>query len=248
MSSARWLTGRTYEIISGMDARFAGIAEMTEAPPVAVVIDVMRAFTVTAWAFARGAEKIVLAGSLEEALALKASHPDWTTLKDGSPAPGFDLVNSPGLLASIDLTGRTVVQKTTNGTVGVHAAKGASPLLCASFVVAGATAALLRERGDEEVAFVVTGGNGRAEEDLACAQYIAGRATGADPDVAEFLGRAAGSRAAADLTAGVRRGLPGLHADDVALCLEADRFPFAMVVTEEEGLLVLRPDPVGPPG
>lgn len=68
-----------------------------------------------------------------------------------------------------------------------------------------------------------------------------GRADGAETDAAGFLGGAAGSRAAADLAAGVRRGLPGLHADDVALCLEVDRFPFAMVVTLEDPLVVLRP-------
>jgi len=33
----------------------------------------------------------------------------------------------------------------------------------------------------------------------------------------------------------------GVHADDVALCLEADRFPFAMVATLEGPLMVLRP-------
>ncbi|MET0495926.1 MAG: 2-phosphosulfolactate phosphatase [Actinoplanes sp.] len=224
-----------------MEARFAGIAETTDVPAVAVVIDVMRAFTVTAWAFAQGAEKIVLAGSLEEARALKATHPDWVTLKDGPPAPGFDMVNSPALLRSADLAGRTVVQKTTNGTVGVHAAKGASLLLCASFVVAGATAQLLRARGDDLVTYVVTGGQGRAEEDLACAQFIAQRAAGEQADPAGFLGRAAGSRAAADLADGARRGAPGVHADDVALCLEADRFPFAMVAALEGPLVVLRP-------
>ena len=218
---------------------------MTEVPSVAVVIDVMRAFTVTAWAFAQGAEKIVLAGSLEEALALKAGNPEWLTLKDGPPAPGFDMVNSPGLLQSTDLAGRTVVQKTTNGTVGVHAAKGASLLLCGSFVVAEATAQLLQARGGDDVTFVVTGDHGRADEDVACAQYIARRAVGAETDAAEFLGRAAGSRAATDLADGVRRGLPGLHADDVALCLEVDRFPFAMAVTLEDPLVVLRPCRIG---
>ncbi|MGQ4441462.1 2-phosphosulfolactate phosphatase, partial [Streptomyces violaceoruber] len=40
-----------------MDTRFVGIPEVGEAPAVAVVVDVMRAFTVAAWAFARGAEK-----------------------------------------------------------------------------------------------------------------------------------------------------------------------------------------------
>lgn len=231
-----------------MGARFVGTAEVTEVPAVAVVIDVMRAFTVTAWAFARGAEKVVLAGSLEEALALKAGHPDWFTLKDGPPAPGFVMVNSPGLLKSIDLSGRTVVQKTTNGTVGVHAAQGASPLLCASFVVAEATARFLRAQGSDEVTFVVTGDHGRADEDVACAQYIARRAAGVETDAAEFLGRAAASRAAAELTDGVRRGFPGLHADDVALCVEVDRFPFAMVVTQEGAITVLRPRSVGAAG
>lgn len=221
-----------------METRFLGIAELAETPSVAVVVDVMRAFTVAAWAFDRGAEKIVLAESPADALALKARHPDWVALKDGPPAPGFDAVNSPGLLRSLDLGGRTVVQKTTAGTVGALAVKEASLVLCAGFVVAGATARLLRQRGCDAVTFVVTGDEGRAEEDLACAQYIARRADGDGTDATAFLRRAAESRAAAELTEGVRQGS---HPDDVALCLELDRFPFAMVATPEDSLMVLRP-------
>ncbi|GIH60893.1 putative 2-phosphosulfolactate phosphatase [Microbispora siamensis] len=221
-----------------METRFLAIAELVEAPSAAVVVDVMRAFTVAAWAFAQGAEKIVLAKSLDEALALKARHPDWVALKDGPLATGFDTVNSPGVLRSVDLGGRTVVQKTTAGTVGALAVKEASLVLCAGFVVAEATARLLRTRGCGSVTFVVTGDDGRADEDLACAQYIAQRATGAGADAAEFLRRAAESRAAAELTEGVRQGA---HPDDVALCLELDRFPFAMVAALEDSLMVLRP-------
>ncbi|MEU5401008.1 2-phosphosulfolactate phosphatase [Streptomyces sp. NPDC005963] len=221
-----------------MDLRFLGIADLCETPSVAVVVDVMRAFTVAPWVFAQGAEKIVLAGSLDEALALKARNPDWVALKDGPPAPGFDLVNSPGLLRSVELRGRTVVQKTTAGTVGALAVKEASLVLCASFVVAEATARLLRTRKGDDVTFVVTGEDGRADEDLACAQYIAQRATDTGADAAGFLQRAAESRAAAELTEGVRQGA---HPDDVALCLELDRFPFAVVATQEDSLMVLRP-------
>ncbi|MFE5969115.1 2-phosphosulfolactate phosphatase [Streptomyces sp. NPDC056463] len=221
-----------------MDARFLGIKQLADTPSVAVVVDVMRAFTVAAWAFAQGAEKIVLAESLDEALALKARHPDWVALKDGPPAPGFDLVNSPGMLRSVDLGGRTVVQKTTAGTVGALAVKDASLVLCASFVVAEATARVLRTRAGDSVTFVVTGEDGQADEDLACAQYIARRATGEATDPAGFLRRAAESRAAAELTEGVRQGV---HPDDVALCLEADRFPFALVATPEGPLMTLRP-------
>ncbi|MCX4655690.1 2-phosphosulfolactate phosphatase [Streptomyces microflavus] len=221
-----------------METRFVGIAELAEIPSVAVVVDVMRAFTVAAWAFARGAEKIVLAESLDDALALTARHPEWVALKDGPPAPGFALVNSPGLLRSADLGGRTVVQKTTAGTVGALAVKDASLVLCAGFVVAEATAQVLRARGSGSVTFVVTGEDGRADEDLACAQYIAGRATGAGTDAAGFLRRAAASRAATELAEGVRQGV---HPDDIALCLEVDRFPFAMVAALEDSLMVLRP-------
>lgn len=224
--------------MNGMDARFLGIAELAEVPSVAVVVDVMRAFTVAAWAFAQGAEKIVLAESLDGALALKGDHPDWVAIKDGPPAPGFDAVNSPALLRSMDLGGRTVVQKTTAGTVGALAVKDAPLVLCASFVVAEATARLLRTRASDGVTFVVTGEDGRAEEDLACAQYIARRATKARTDATEFLRRAGESRAAADLANGVRQGS---HPDDVALCLEVDRFPFAMVAAQEGSLMVLRP-------
>jgi 2-phosphosulfolactate phosphatase len=222
----------------GMDTRFLGIPELVDVPSVAVVVDVMRAYTVAAWAFGKGAEKIVLAESLDEALALKTRHPDWVALKDGPPAPGFDLVNSPGMLRSVDLGGRTVVQKTTAGTVGALAVKEASLVLCAGFVVAEATARLLRTRGSDSVTFVVTGEDGLADEDLACAQYIARRAIEDGTDAAEFVRRAAESRAAAELAQGVRQGV---HSDDVALCLEVDRFPFAMVATLEDSLMVLRP-------
>lgn len=235
-----------------MDTRFLGIPDLAETPSVAVVVDVMRAYTVAAWAFAQGAEKIVLAESLDDALALKARHPDWVALKDGPAAPGFDAVNSPGLLRSLDLGGRTVVQKTTAGTVGALAVKDASLVLCAAFVVAEATARMLRSRACDDVTFVVTGEDGRADEDLACAQYIARRAdkTGgtetagagaAGAGAAGFLRRAAASRAAAELAQGVRQGV---HPDDVALCLELDRFPFAMVATSEDSLMVLRPHTV----
>lgn len=136
-----------------------------------------------------------------------------------------------------------MVQKTTAGTVGALAVKDARLVLCAGFVVAEATARLLRARGSDRVTFVVTGEDGQADEDLACAQYIAGRADGTATDAAEFLRRGAASRAATELTDGVRQGV---HPDDVELCLELDRFPFAMVATSEGSLMVLRPHAMPP--
>ena len=135
------------------------------------------------------------------------------------------------------------MQKTTAGTVGALAVKEASLVLCASFVVAEATARKLRTRDGDGVTFVVTAEDGQADEDLACAQYIARRSVEAGTDAAGFLRRAADSRAAAELTQGVRQGV---HPDDVALCLELDRFPFAMVAILEASLMVLRPRAMPP--
>jgi 2-phosphosulfolactate phosphatase len=104
-------------------------------------------------------------------------------------------------------------------------------------VVAEATARLVRTRECDGVTFVITGDDGRADEDLACAQYIARRLSEAETDAVDFLRRAGASRAATELTQGVRQGT---HPDDVALCCELDRFDFAMVATSEEALMVLR--------
>ncbi|MCC9309541.1 2-phosphosulfolactate phosphatase [Kitasatospora sp. RB6PN24] len=231
-----------------MSFHFAGIAELAdlaEPPGVAVVVDVLRAFTVAAQAFAQGAARIVPAESLDRALALKERHPGWLALKDGAPAPGFDAVNSPGLLRSTPLAGRTVVQKTTAGTVGALAVRDAGLVLCASFAVADATARLLHGRPSSSVTFVITGDDGTAPEDRACAEYIAHRVADPTADPAPYLHRAARSPAAAELAEGLRRGYRGVHPDDVPLCLRADRYPFAMAAAPEDGLLVLRPRFVG---
>ncbi|MFF7751503.1 2-phosphosulfolactate phosphatase [Streptomyces sp. NPDC007971] len=161
--------------------------------------------------------------------------------QDGAPVPGFDLANSPARLRSLDVRGRTVVRRTTAGTAGAPAVADARLLLCASFVVAGATAAALRRARPDTVTFVVTGDGGRAEEDLACAEYIAARVGSDGVDPAPYLERARRSEAAAQLAEGVRLGWAGVHREDVPMCLEADTFPFAMAAARSDGHLVLRP-------
>ncbi|MEU5312952.1 2-phosphosulfolactate phosphatase [Streptomyces sp. NPDC021562] len=224
-----------------MRSAFTGIHGISATPEVAVVIDVMRAFTVAAGAFAQGAERIVFAETLDEALELKARHPGWLAFQDGPVVPGFDLANSPAQLRSLDVAGRTIVQKTTAGTTGALAAAGARLLLCASFVVAGATAAVLRRARPRTVTFVVTGDDGTAGEDPACAEYIAGCVSDAGLTPDPYVARARNSHGAARLAEGVRLGWEGVHPEDVSLCLEADAYPFAMAAAREDGQLVLRP-------
>lgn len=59
---------------------------------VAVIIDVFRAFTTACQAFHNGAERILPAGTIEEAFVLKARHPDAVTLGERTQVDRFDFV------------------------------------------------------------------------------------------------------------------------------------------------------------
>ena len=221
---------------------YVGLAECEQVRGTAVVIDVLRAFTTAAWALHLGVERIVLTAEIDEALRIKSMLPGALAMKDSKPLEGFELSNSPvELQAASGLARRTIVQRTTHGTVGAWAARAASNLYCASFLVAGATARAIRESRVPEVYFVVTGEGGTAEEDRACAEYIAALAKDPDADAAPYLRRAWGSNVAGMLAQRATDGVPGVHKQDVETCLQADRFDFAMRVTHEQGLLVLRP-------
>lgn len=94
------------------------------------------------------------------------------------------------------------------------------------------------DAGAGSVTFVATGEDGRAAEDLACAEYLDRLLAGDRAAPGPYLHRARTSPAADDLRSGRRRGA---HPTDVELCLEVDRFDFAMKVGIEEGMAVLRP-------
>lgn len=188
-----------------------------------VVVDVMRAFTTAAWAFHLGAGRIVLFAGLEEALAYKAATPGALAFCDGAPKDGFDLFNSPAQLLDLDVAGRSIAQRTTAGTQGAVAASHADLVLCTGFVTAAATARVLVAKNATDVVFVVTGG----DEDLACAEHISCTLAGEDPGNA-YVDRARHSPAASDLLEGVRRGYRGVDATDVDMCLDLDRFDFAL--------------------
>ena len=104
-----------------MESLVAGAARATGA---VVVIDVFRAFTCAAVAFAGGARRIVMADGVERALALKQAGLGEICIGErrGRKPDGFDFPNSPALLEAADLRGRTLIQATSNGTAGLAAA------------------------------------------------------------------------------------------------------------------------------
>jgi 2-phosphosulfolactate phosphatase len=206
-----------------------------------VVIDVLRAFTFEAWAFARGAARMLAADEPDHALHVARTLLPGSLAageRGGRPLEGFDLGNSPLALEGLDVAGRTIVHRTSAGTQGLARTAGAPLVLAASFVTAGATARFLREHGIEEVTFIVTGDSlGRdGDEDLACAELIAARASGDDPDPAPYLARVPTS------DAGRMFGPDGpdwAPPEDLALACEVDRFDFALVAEPADDLGVV---------
>src|SRR6185312_1572762 len=96
---------------------------------VVVVIDVLRAFTVSAYALARGARELLLVRGVEEALTLRdETHPDALLAGEvgGRLIPGFDLNNSPARMQSADVRDRLIIQRTGAGTQGAVNARHAS--------------------------------------------------------------------------------------------------------------------------
>lgn len=207
---------------------------------IAVVIDVVRAFTVAPWCLARGAERLLLAATPAAAVQARRDHfPDALLLKDGRLTPPFDLPNAPGLIARTDLSGRTIIQVTGNGTRGAHLVSAASMVLCASFATAAATARELAA-GEGRALLVSTEG----DEDDALADYLLAllRAPGSEVEPAPYLERVRRSAAGVEcLQRGADTDYPGVDADDLARCLELDTCGHALQAVPDGELLDLRP-------
>jgi 2-phosphosulfolactate phosphatase len=224
-----------------IEIRRATLDTCHEATGAVVVVDVLRAFTTAAYAFDRGAVEICLVSTVAEAFELRDRLPGCLLLGEvnGRPIEGFDLSNSPAATADLDLEGRRLIQRTTAGTQGVVRSTRADPLFVASLSVASATASAVARSAKGTVTFVETGvgHTGGGDEDVACADYIAGLLLGAPPSATEVAERVAGSGHASLFS---HPEFPEFPAADLQCALEIDRFPFSMQVSREDGLLVLR--------
>jgi 2-phosphosulfolactate phosphatase len=214
-----------------------------------VVIDVLRAFTTAAFAFAAGAQEIFLVRTIEEALALRDRVPDSQIMGEfkGLPVPGFDYSNSPADIAGKNLNGRRLIQRTSSGTQGVVLSERADIILPASFVCASATARYLNALDSQQVTLVNSGYRppggqegwpaGLGTEDEACADYIEALLRAETPDEQPYIRRVRESYSGS-IFADPRQ--PEHPAIDLDYCTQVDRFAFAMRVYRQDGLLVMR--------
>jgi 2-phosphosulfolactate phosphatase len=220
--------------------RYTDLGDCHTAQGVVVVIDVLRAFSTAAYAFGRGAKEIILVSTVEEALSLKSTLSPSKAMGEveGLRPEGFEFGNSPTHINEADLSGITMVHRTSAGTQGVVRSQGAEVMLAASFVVANATIRYISQLAAPEVTFVITGKsyNG-GDEDIACAEYLEELLKGNQPDVKPFLKRVLESRDAFPHLNPEQRAFPR---SDLDYCTQNDKFDFAMPITREDGRLIMR--------
>ena len=207
-----------------------------------VIIDVFRAFTTAAFAFQRGARRIVMVDGVATATDLRQQSVGAFCMGEvnGYMPAAFDFPNSPAVLAEANIAGETLIHATTNGTVGLTAADRADRLFAGALVTAEATVEAILA-GRPNVVSLIAMGRGdrrRAVEDELCALYMQSRLEGRRPDVAALRG-AIHSMAPPPNPALLASG--DYHARDRAMALDVGGLPLAIEVRRCGGLLMAEP-------
>nr|BBH93782.1 putative 2-phosphosulfolactate phosphatase [Thermogemmatispora argillosa] len=155
------------------------LPDQAQAGDVYIVIDVIRATTTMTVMLERGARRVLVAESIEQARAGAAAHPGRALCGERNVRriAGFDYGNSPREFAQLDLAGRELILTTTNGTRAFHACPPETIRLAGCFRNAQAvtSAALRLARDHDRNIALVCAGEFRyfALDDAVCAGYLA---------------------------------------------------------------------------
>ena len=203
-----------------------GIEGARQAMGTVVVIDVLRSFSVSAYALAGGARECRLVPTTAEARALAEATPGSVLCaEEGAlPVAGIPISNSPTQIRAADLRDRILVQRSSAGTP-VVAAVAQKFIFAASLVVARATVQACLLTKPTTLTLVASADH---PEDHACALYMEGIVRGTGVNLDELLEPLRKS----ERYQRVKRGeWPGFPPTDLDLALAPDRFSFAMPVS-----------------
>jgi 2-phosphosulfolactate phosphatase len=210
-------------------SRLTGVDGARRARGTVVVIDVLRAFTVSAYALAGGASECLLVATVAEARALQAKMPGSLICaeEEALPVPGIPISNSPTQIRATGLKDRVLIQRSSAGTTVISAVESAEELYAASLVVARATVEACLSRRPKTLTLVASADH---PEDHACATYMEGLMRGEEPDIDLLLQPV---RESERFQRAARGGWPGFPPSDLDLALAPDRFDFAMPATKQ---------------
>ena len=206
-----------------------GLEGAREARGIAVVIDVLRSFTVSAYALAGGARECRLVTTTDEARALATATPGAVLCAEENalPIPGIAISNSPTQIRDTDLKDRILIQRSSAGTQVTAAVRTGVDIFATSLVVARATVQACLLRHPDVLTLIASADY---PEDHACALYMEAIINRHEPDLDQLLEPLKRSERYAHLMSGA---WPGFPPTDLELALQPDRFDFAMPVTRE---------------
>ncbi len=147
-------------------AEFAALKKRDLTETVCVVFDVLRATTTMVTALANGAEAVIPASEIPEALAIRKRQPDVLLAGERNGVRiraeltggvNFDLGNSPREFTRDKVAGKTIVSTTTNGTRALRACTKAKAALACSFANLTVTADFINSLSANEILLVCAG-------------------------------------------------------------------------------------------
>ena len=213
---------------------------------IAVVIDVLRAFSSAAFMMHLGAKEIVLLAEPEAVLRFKSETGALAVGEvGGKMVEGFDLGNSPAHIMAagrVLFAGRTVALRTSAGVTGaVAAARRAEQVMLGSYVTAKATARYLQglQPPPGTVSLIAMGNAGRENtpDDEGCASYLAHLLAGTPYNHAAALQQIVEHECTQKFLRGDQDHFPPA---DPVYCLQRDLFGFCLRAQLEGELLVAR--------
>lgn len=203
---------------------------------VAIIIDVLRAFSCAALMFRYGITELVLVRTPEQALAYRGAHPGSLAAGEvrGEKVAGFDLGNSPRDIVEKGhdfFRDRTVALRSSAGTQGaLEASATADRIVLGSYMTAAATARYIQSVGSAGAVATIVGmgfeGVEASVEDERCGDYLEHLLTGSPYDHVAALWECLNDSS-------IAKSLNGEHSyrsrEDIIFALQRDLFDFAMV-------------------
>ncbi len=155
-----------------------------------IIIDLIRATTSITTILERGAARVFVADTLEQAQLAVGKHPERLLCGErrALPLPDFAYGNSPAQFSQLDLTGRELILTTTNGSRAFYACPAHSIRLAGclynGLAVATRATELARQRNCNIALVCAAESNYFALDDATCAGYLASEIQRLQPSIA----------------------------------------------------------------
>jgi 2-phosphosulfolactate phosphatase len=149
---------------------------------IVIVVDVLRFSSTAVVGLASGAEAIIPVKTIGEARRLYERNRKLVLAgeREGIKPKGFHLGNSPTEFERADLSGKTIIMTTSNGTAALESSKGAKSLFVGSFINARAVSAAASTFFTNEKGISIVLGSRRGEiflEDFLCSGLLVSNLT-----------------------------------------------------------------------